>query len=180
MGEAIVSAPSRDRHARAAIGSITPLDPRRPASQDVLTGMESTLAEDIDVLRAELAETQARLREGQGELARLVRLAEADLQRRRPGEQSSVVASSVRRPAAKEVAGRIARLVHLYREAAAAAPDRAPVIPEQTMLEWLETSGLFDRQFYLTCNDDVANAGADPTQHYYNHGSEEARLPCTL
>ncbi|MEL6059223.1 MULTISPECIES: hypothetical protein [unclassified Methylobacterium] len=145
-----------------------------------MTETEPTLGEDVEALRAELAETQARLKEAQGELARLVRLAEADLQRRRPGEQSSVVASSVRRPAAKEVAARIARFAHLYREAAAATPDRAPVVPEATMLEWLETSGLFDRQFYLACNDDVANAGADPTQHYYNHGSEEGRLPSPL
>lgn len=137
------------------------------------------MGEDVEALRAELADTQARLKETQGELARLVRLAEADLQRRRPGEQSSVVASSVRRPAAKELAARIARFAHLYREAAIAA-DRAPVVPEQTMLGWLEASGLFDRQFYLSCNDDVANAGADPTQHYYNHGSEEGRLPSTL
>lgn len=145
-----------------------------------MTETEPTLGEDLDGLRAELAESRARLKEAQGELARLVRLAEADLQRRRPGEQSSVVASSVRRPAAKDVAARIARLVRLFRDAAAATSDRAPVVSEQTMLEWLETSGLFDRQFYLACNDDVANAGADPTRHYYNHGSEEARLPSAL
>ncbi len=42
------------------------------------------MGEDVEALRAELAETQARLKEAQGELARLVRLAEADLQRRRP------------------------------------------------------------------------------------------------
>lgn len=145
-----------------------------------MTETDPISGEGVEALRAELAETQARLKEAQGELARLVRLAEADLQRRRPGEQSSVVASSVRRPAAKDVAARIARLVHLYRGAAAATPDRVPTIPEQTMLEWLEISGLFDRQFYLSCNDDVANAGADPVRHYYNHGSEEARPPCKL
>ena len=136
--------------------------------------------EDAQALRAALTDTQAKLKEAQGELARLVRLAEADLQRRRPGEQSSVVASSVRRPAAKDVAARIARLVHLYRAAAADAQDHAPVVSEQTMLDWLETSGLFARQFYLPCNDDVAGAGADPVRHYFNHGSEEARLPSTL
>lgn len=145
-----------------------------------MTETELPSGEDAEALRAALTDTQARLKEAQGELARLVRLAEADLQRRRPGEQSSVVASSVRRPAAKDVAARIARLVHLYREAAAAAQDHAPVVSEQTMLDWLETSGLFDRQFYLACNDDVADAGADPARHYFNHGSEEARLPSTL
>jgi hypothetical protein len=138
------------------------------------------LSEDVETLRTALTETQARLKEAQGELARLVRLAEADLQRQRPGEQSSVVAASVRRPAAKDVAARIAQLVHLYRDAAAAAPGRAPVVTEETMLRWLETSGLVDRQFYLNCNPDVAGAGADPVMHYYNHGYEEARPPCAL
>lgn len=143
-------------------------------------GAERFLGEDVETLRTELAETQARLKEAQGELARLVRLAEADLQRQRPGEQSSVVAASVRRPAAKDVAARIARLVQLYREASAASPDAAPVVDENTLLRWLETSGLFDRDFYLKCNGDVASAGADPTQHYFNHGYAEARPPCAL
>ena len=141
---------------------------------------ERFLGEDVETLRTELAETQARLKEAQGELARLVRLAEADLHRRRPGEQSSVVAASVRRPAAKDVAARIARLVELYREASAASPNGAPVVGEDTMLRWLETSGLFDRDFYLKCNGDVASAGADPTQHYFNHGYAESRPPSPL
>ncbi|TXN75955.1 hypothetical protein FV228_02020 [Methylobacterium sp. WL18] len=138
------------------------------------------MSDDVETLRTALSDTQARLSEAQGELARLVRMAEADLQRRRPGEQSSVVAASVRRPAAKDVAARIAQLVHLYREAASAAPDHAPVVTEAMMLQWLEASGLFDRQFYLSCNGDVANAGADPALHYYNHGHAEARPPCAL
>ena len=143
-------------------------------------GTERFLGEDVKALRTELAETKARLKEAQGELARLVRLAEADLQRQRPGEPSSVVAASVRRPAAKDVAARIARLVELYREASAAAPGGAPVVGQDTMLRWLEISGLFDRDFYLKSNGDVASAGADPTQHYFNHGYAEARPPCTL
>lgn len=138
------------------------------------------MGEDVEALRSELAETQARLREAHGELARLVRLAEADLHRRRPGEQSSVVAASVRRPAAKEVAARIARLVELYRKASAAAPNGAPEVDQDTMLRWLETSGLFDRDFYLKSNGDVASAGANPALHYFNHGHAEARPPSAL
>lgn len=144
-----------------------------------MTDAESELSDDVNCLRAALTECQTRLQEARVELARMVRLAEADLQRRRPGEQSSVVASAVRRPAAKDVSARIARFIHLYREAAA-AQDQAPTVSEQTMLEWLEASGLFDRQFYLMCNDDVASANADPARHYFHHGSEEARLPCPL
>lgn len=120
------------------------------------------LGKDAETLRTELAETQARLREAQGELARLVCLAEAQLQRQCPSEQSSVVAASVRRPAAKDVVARIARLVQLYREASAAAPKGVPVVGEDMMLRWRETVGLFDRDIYLTCNGDMANAGGRP------------------
>ena len=136
--------------------------------------------ENVEALRTALAETQARLQEAQGELARLVRLAEADLQRQRPGEQSSVVAASVRRPPAKDVAARIAKFVQLYHDALAANSNSAPVISEETMRAWLEASGLFDRNFYLKCNGDVAGAGVDPTHHYFNHGYAEARPPCAL
>ena len=73
-----------------------------------------------------------------------------------------------------------ARLVQLYREASVASPNGAPVVGEDTMLRWLETSGLYDRDFYLKCNGDVASAGADPTQHYFNHGYAEARPPSAL
>ncbi len=132
----------------------------------------------MEALRAELAETQGRLKEAQGELARLVRLAEADLQRRRPGEQSSVVASSVRRPAAKEVAARIARFAHLYREGRRGPrPIAPPSSPRRRCSNGSRPQACSTVSFYLACNDDVANAGADPTQHYYNHGSEEGRLP---
>ena len=135
---------------------------------------------DIGELRAALAESKARLTEARGELARLVRLAEADLGRVRPGETSSVLSAAVRRPGSKEVATRIARLVELFKEAAAVADDQIPAISEQTLREWLEASGLFDRRFYLTCNADVAGSGTDPFHHYYHHGAAEARLPSAL
>ena len=135
---------------------------------------------DVGELRTVLAETQARLNEAHGELARIVRLAEADLNRLRPGETSSVAAGRLRRPGSREIAARIARFVELFRATAARAEDRTPAISEQTMCAWLEASGLFDRQFYLTCNDDVASSGTDPFHHYYHHGAAEARLPSSL
>src|SRR6056297_3130137 len=42
----------------------------------------------------------------------------------------------------------------------------------------LET--LFDAQFYLENNQDVADAGVDPLQHYLANGFEEGRDPHPL
>lgn len=39
---------------------------------------------------------------------------------------------------------------------------------------------LFDRDWYLAQNDDVAAAGADPLQHYTRHGWREGRKPHPL
>lgn len=47
-----------------------------------------------------------------------------------------------------------------------------------------EVSKLFDADFYLTANPDVATAGVDPFEHYMSHGWREGRNPsrsfCTL
>lgn len=39
-------------------------------------------------------------------------------------------------------------------------------------------AGLFDADFYLSCYADVKAAGADPYEHYINHGIAELRDPC--
>jgi glycosyltransferase involved in cell wall biosynthesis len=41
----------------------------------------------------------------------------------------------------------------------------------------IEGNGLFDREWYLATNPDVAEAGLDPLVHYINHGAEEGRKP---
>lgn len=42
---------------------------------------------------------------------------------------------------------------------------------------WLEESGLFDREWYLYANRDVAEAGVDPLLHFLRHGAREGRPP---
>jgi hypothetical protein len=39
---------------------------------------------------------------------------------------------------------------------------------------------LFDREFYLRANPDVAAAGVDPLQHYLKYGAAEQRQPHPL
>lgn len=41
----------------------------------------------------------------------------------------------------------------------------------------LQSSGLFDREWYLKKNPDVARAGVDPVRHYMIHGGFEGRDP---
>ena len=57
----------------------------------------------------------------------------------------------------------------------------APVVSnEQTLLAALTCSDMFDAQWYLTRNPDVAAAGVDAALHYLNHGAAEGRLPGPL
>ncbi len=41
----------------------------------------------------------------------------------------------------------------------------------------IEESGLFDHEWYLSVNSDVAKSGIDPVQHYLKHGAMENRDP---
>jgi hypothetical protein len=51
-------------------------------------------------------------------------------------------------------------------------------------IHWLRTARelrpLFDREFYLRTNPDVAAAGVDPLRHYLTHGAAEQRQPHPL
>jgi glycosyltransferase involved in cell wall biosynthesis/2-polyprenyl-3-methyl-5-hydroxy-6-metoxy-1,4-benzoquinol methylase len=44
----------------------------------------------------------------------------------------------------------------------------------------IERSGLFDREFYLAQNPDVATTGIDPLDHFLEHGAKEGRDPHPL
>lgn len=49
-----------------------------------------------------------------------------------------------------------------------------------TDIELLQSSGLFDPQYYLTQNPDVKDAGVDPALHYLQYGAAEGREPSPL
>ncbi len=44
-------------------------------------------------------------------------------------------------------------------------------------VQLLKTSGLFDEEWYLAENEDVAKEGADPVEHFIHHGAAEGRNP---
>lgn len=53
----------------------------------------------------------------------------------------------------------------------------APVSAAQNLLAMLKRSKLFDAEWYLQHNPDVAAAGMDAALHYLHHGAGEGRLP---
>src|ERR1700733_10202632 len=57
-------------------------------------------------------------------------------------------------------------------------PPPPPVRDERAdMLVFITSSGLFDRDFYLSSNQDVAGAGFDPIEHFFDLGFRENRNP---
>ena len=44
-------------------------------------------------------------------------------------------------------------------------------------MDLVNRSGLFDKDWYLAHNEDVANAGVDPLRHYVEYGAREGREP---
>lgn len=57
-----------------------------------------------------------------------------------------------------------------------AAPEPAPT-PAEARLAQLDAEGLFDPEYYLFLNPDVAAAGIDPRKHYLSSGEAEGRNP---
>ncbi|MFF8803440.1 MULTISPECIES: hypothetical protein [unclassified Methylobacterium] len=53
-------------------------------------------------------------------------------------------------------------------------------VSRKSMARWLKYSGVFDREYYLSSNEDVKEQGADPLLHYINYGSKEGRRPGPL
>jgi hypothetical protein len=44
----------------------------------------------------------------------------------------------------------------------------------------LKKSGLFDEEWYLAENEDVAQKGVDPVEHFIHHGAAEGRNPSAM
>ena len=146
-----------------------------PTLSDLAQPSDNAGESEIERLRSELAETRARLDESRGELARLVRLTEAELGRTRPGESADLAGK--RRPAPAEVNARLTKFVNLI---TATRGWRKPGVPQDQVLAWLMEAGLFDPQYYLKVNPDLAANGMDPGHHYMNYGMTEGRLPSRL
>ena len=50
-------------------------------------------------------------------------------------------------------------------------------LKQMKKLTLLKTSGLFDEEWYLAENEDVAKEGIDPVEHFIRHGAAEGRNP---
>lgn len=48
-------------------------------------------------------------------------------------------------------------------------------VSSKLMAQWLQYSGIFDREYYLSNNRDVKEQGGDPLLHYINYGGKEGR-----
>ncbi len=59
----------------------------------------------------------------------------------------------------------------------ARAMGREPARDHQRVRQLCETSGLFDRAFYLSQNPHVAESGEDPLDHFVQQGALEGRNP---
>ena len=65
-------------------------------------------------------------------------------------------------------------------------PIYPPVVASQIDVETIDSelilqlSGLFDSDYYLEQNPDLAAAGLDPVQHYLEHGYKEGRNPSAI
>ncbi len=131
---------------------------------------------EVDSARIELEE---QLREARAETERVLaekRLVEDSLQRRFD-EIALLTQAVVERDARlTEAAEKIRRAVTGLRESAGPSiRDRLSGIRQKM---WrLKQSGLFDAQWYLAQNKDVAEAGVDPLFHYVCYGANEGRHP---
>ncbi|WP_321335705.1 hypothetical protein [Breoghania sp.] len=141
---------------------------------------EEELAEsvrlEVDSARIELEE---QLREARAETERVLaekRLVEDSLQRR--FDEIALLTQAVidRDARLTDAAEKIRRAVTGLRESAGPSiRDRLSGIRQKM---WrLKQSGLFDAQWYLAQNKDVAEAGVDPLFHYVCYGANEGRHP---
>lgn len=63
------------------------------------------------------------------------------------------------------------RILHWMRRLAGAGPQGRRTV------RVLRSSGMFDQEYYLAQNPDVAESGVDPIQHYVRSGAAEGRNP---
>ena len=63
-------------------------------------------------------------------------------------------------------------LLHVFRRSISLQPLR-----DWRAVRSIARSGLFDKEWYLKSNPDVAARGVDPVRHYVAHGASEGRDP---
>jgi hypothetical protein len=118
-------------------------------------------------LREALAISELQLREVRGELGRLVRITERDLARQRSEAEGAIANKEALKARIERNKNAVVALIKLIRD--------SDLLPPEIIISWLVRSDLFDPDFYLETNEDVATAQVDPGEHYVKHGLDEDR-----
>ena len=122
---------------------------------------------EVMQLREALAASELQLKEARAELGRLVRITERNLAERTAEAQ-----------AASETKEKLQDRAVAYQKSAYALIQlmvESDLLPREVIISWLVQSGVFDPDYYLLANEDVAIAGADPAEHFIDHGIGERR-----
>jgi hypothetical protein len=124
---------------------------------------------DLDVaeLREALSVSEMQLRGARAELGRLVRITERDLAVQRGELEAALSLTTVLNERLGMQREAVRELIRLLRD--------SDILPREVIISWLIRSEIFDPDFYLESNGDVAAAQADPGEHFLMHGLDENR-----
>jgi hypothetical protein len=122
---------------------------------------------ELSKLREALALSEMRLKEARRELSRIVRITEQDLAQQRFEVEEAQSAAETLKCCVENYTTRVRRLIQMIRD--------SDLLPPEIIISWLVRSDLFDSQFYLRRNEDVAAAKFDAGEHFLKHGLEEGR-----
>jgi len=136
-----------------------------------IEGMDKALLDEaapqsVEVREA-LAASELQLKEARAELARLVRITERNLAERAAEAEAAI-----------EWKERLERRADAYQKSIYALVQlmvESDLLPSEVIISWLVQSGIFDPDYYLLANDDVASAGVDPAEHFIEYGISERR-----
>ena len=144
---------------------------RWPHARDTGIEMGNTLLHEagpeISQLREALAASELQLKEARAELGRLVRITERNLAERTAQAQAAIERNEKLEERADAYQRSIYALIDLMVE--------SDLLPGEVIMAWLIQSAVFDPDYYLLANEDVANAGLDPAEHFMEYGITERR-----
>jgi hypothetical protein len=115
------------------------------------------------------AELEARLQQQADEIETLRRLVK---EKQGEAHHERAKAERIRHLAAGEIGRAVAGLLNGH-----TSPVRWRPFRLRRQITLLRRSGLFDDEWYLRQNTDVASAGMEPLRHYVEFGAKEGRAP---
>jgi hypothetical protein len=122
---------------------------------------------DVSQLREALAVSEMQLKGARAELGRLVRITERDLAVQRGELEAALSLTDILGERLGRQKESVSAFIKLIRD--------SELLPQEVIISWLIRSELFDPDFYLESNNDVAAAQADPGEHFLRHGLDEKR-----